>query len=366
MSLSILQRIKYSNTETRNRVGLRELLMDPVQRIPRYTLLFRTMVKLMGLDDAQRTKLVEADEIASKIAQAETDDHTRRAAVMYCLSATIDSFPAGLISNSRRFIDCIDIEDIIVDGPSGASSSGSSISTTSLHCTLFLFDDKLMIVKRPGNGEKSGRLLSGLDEVEKLAKTGGLPLGMKKSGMSCKGVFDLCDVVVADVGDAGKILVVSLIARLAKFPYQEFHIYIENPPQDQGDRWSGRPFRSCSVVFPPAPINLDPTRTLTEKECFLGNLWSAQAKYRTKAGQSVVLCADEKEVEVRGGRTTIARTYFNVYQRTAFLQESKKVVHLSFTCWRGLTIPIRQRLSCTLILRARQIRYLSVWAVLHM
>ncbi|KAF8138470.1 hypothetical protein EV363DRAFT_1393920 [Boletus edulis] len=308
-----IDRIKYSSADTRNRVGLRELLMDPVQRIPRYTLLFRTMIKFMGPDDAQRPKLIEADEIASKIASAETDDHTRRAAVLYCLSATIDGFPAGLISNSRRFIDCIDVEDIIVDGPPGASSSTSSISATSLHCTLFLFDDKLMVVKRPGNGEKSGRLLSGLDEVEKLAKTGGLPLGMKKSGMSCRGVFDLCEVVVADVGDA------------------ELHVYIENSPQDQGDKWSGRPFRSFSVVFPPSPINLDPTRTLTEKERFLENLWSAQAKYRTKAGQSVVLCADEKEVEVRGGRTTVARTYFNVYQRTAFLQESKKtkiVMHI--------------------------------------
>lgn len=215
-TLSVLQRIKYSNAETRNRVGLRELLMDPVQRIPRYTLLFRTMVKLMGPDDAQRAKLIEASEVASKIAMAETDDHTRRAAVMYCLSATIEGFPAGLISNSRRFVDCIDVEDIIVDGPPGASSSATSLSATSLHCTLFLFDDKLMIVKRPGNGEKSGRLLSGLDEVEKLAKTGGLPLGMKKSGMSYKGVFDLCDVVVADVGDAGKMLIDSLIVQSAK------------------------------------------------------------------------------------------------------------------------------------------------------
>ncbi|KAF9226615.1 hypothetical protein BS17DRAFT_775896 [Gyrodon lividus] len=308
-----IDRIKYSNAEAKNRVGLRELLMDPVQRIPRYTLLFRTMVKFMGPDDLQRAKLIEADEIASKIALAETDSHTRRAAVMYCLSATIDGFPAGLISNSRRFIDCIDVDDVIMDGPLGASSSASSICATALHTTLFLFDDKLMIVKRPGNGERGGRLLSGLDEVEKLAKSGGLPLGMKKSGMSCKGVVDLCDIVAADVGDA------------------EFHVYFENPPQDQGDRWSGRPFRSLSVVFPPAPINLDPTRTTTEKERFLENLWSAQAKYRTRVGQSVVLCADEKEVEVRGGRSTIARTYFNVYQRTAFLQESKKtkiVVHI--------------------------------------
>ena len=79
------------------------------------------------------------------------------------------------------------------------------------------------------------------------------------------------------------------------------------------------------MVFPPAPINLDPSRTATEKERFLENLWSAQAKYRTRYGQSVVLCSDETEVEVKGSRTTTARTYFNVYQRTAFLQEAKKV-----------------------------------------
>ncbi|KAH7887610.1 hypothetical protein F5I97DRAFT_1861578 [Phlebopus sp. FC_14] len=308
-----IDRIKYSTADTRNRVGLRELLMDPVQRIPRYTLLFRTMVKLMAPDDPQRALLIEADEIASKIALAETDEQTKRAAVMYSLSATIEGFPAGLISNSRRFIDCIDVDDIVVDAPLGASTSAASFSASALHCSLFLFDDKLMIVKRPSNGEKSGRSLAGLDEVDKLAKTGGLPLGLKKRGMSCKGVLELTDIVAADVGDA------------------EFHVYLENPPQEQGERWSGRNFRSLSVVFPPASINLDRTRTAIEKERFLENLWSAQAKYRTKAGQSVVLCADEREVEVRGGRMTLARTFFNVYQRTAFLQESKKtkiVMHI--------------------------------------
>ncbi|KAG6336527.1 hypothetical protein ID866_2549 [Astraeus odoratus] len=276
-----IDRIKYSNADARNRVGLRELLMDPVQRIPRYTLLFRTMLKLMGPDDPQRALLVEADEIASKIAQAETDEETLR--------------------------------DVVMDAPMAASASTSSISATVLHCTLFLFDDKLMIAKRPGNGERSGRTLSGLDEVKKSAKTGGLPLGLKKSGMSCKGVFDVTDIVAADIGDA------------------DFHIYLENPPQDQGDRWSGRPFRSLSVVLPPASTNLDPTRPTAEKERFLENLWSAQAKYRTRYGQSVVLCANETEVEVKGSRTTLARTYFNIYQRTAFLQEIKKtkiVMHI--------------------------------------
>ena len=114
----------------------------------------------------------------------------------------------------------------------------------------------------------------------------------------------------------------------------EINLYLENPPQDQTERWSGRPFRSLSVIIPPGPINLDPTQTQSEKQRFLENLWKAQANYRARAGQSVVLCADDQEVESRSGRTTIARTYFNVYQRTAFLQEAKKVCKCEGFCHR--------------------------------
>jgi protein ECT2 len=178
--------------------------MDPVQRIPRYTLMFRTMIKHMAPGDPQRAKLIEADEIASKIALAEADEQTKRAAIMYCLNSTVDGFPPGLISNSRRYIDCIDVEDLLTDVqlPSG---SGSGSSAGSLHCSLFLFDDKLVIVKRPGNGEKGGKALTGLDELDRVTKSGALPSGKKKSGMTCKGVVDVVDVVATDVGGAGKI-----------------------------------------------------------------------------------------------------------------------------------------------------------------
>lgn len=63
-----------------------------------------------------------------------------------------------------------------------------------------------------------------------------------------------------------------------------------------------------------------------EKQRFLDNLWDVQARYRTKNNQSVALCADDVQVEKTSyGKVTHARTYFNVYQRTAFLQEPKKV-----------------------------------------
>lgn len=177
--------------------------MEPVQRIPRYTLLFRTMLKHMAPEDPQRAKIIEADEIASKIALAEADEQTKRAAVFYCLTATIDGFPPDLFSNSRKFIDCIDVEDVLSEPPMSSATSTTSAASNSLHCTLFLFDDKLVIVKRPGNGEKGGKALAGLDELDKVTKAGGIPTGKKKSGMSCKGVVDVTDVVATDVGGVG-------------------------------------------------------------------------------------------------------------------------------------------------------------------
>jgi protein ECT2 len=84
------------------------------------------------------------------------------------------------------------------------------------------------------------------------------------------------------------------------------------------------------VVFPPHPPNFDPQRTGVEKARFLENLWLSQANIRARSGKSVVLRSEEREVESRGGRTTYARTYFNIYQRTAFLQEPRKVTSILY------------------------------------
>ena len=47
------------------------------------------------------------------------------------------------------------------------------------------------------------QVLAGLDQLEKFAKGSGVPSGLKKSGMGCKGVVDLTDVIATDVGGAG-------------------------------------------------------------------------------------------------------------------------------------------------------------------
>jgi hypothetical protein len=106
----------------------------------------------------------------------------------------------------------------------------------------------------------------------------------------------------------------------------EFHLYLENPPQDLSERWSERPFRAFTVVHPPSPPNPNSERAESDKKAFLENLWTAQAKYRTKEHLSVVIRAEDQEVESRGGRMTVASTFYNVYQRTDFMKERRKVV----------------------------------------
>jgi hypothetical protein len=93
----------------------------------------------------------------------------------------------------------------------------------------------------------------------------------------------------------------------------------------EGDRWSGRSFRPYTAVYPPSQAGLVPNKTESAKKRFLEHLWEAQAVYRTRLGQSVVLRTEDQEVEAKRSRITIARTYFNVYQRTSFLKEAKKV-----------------------------------------
>jgi hypothetical protein len=99
-------------------------------------------------------------------------------------------------------------------------------------------------------------------------------------------------------------------------------MYLEKPPQDQTERWSGRPFRSFSVGIIGTQ---DVVSTQSDKQRFLENLWTAQALFRSKEGRSVILCSSDKEVEARNGRVSLARTYFNIYRRTAYLSEPVKV-----------------------------------------
>lgn len=212
------KRVKYAESN-RNRLGLRELLMEPVQRIPRYTLLFRQMIKQMSPNDPQRAKLEEADELASKIALAEIDEQTKLAATMFCLKSSIADFPDGLWSHSRKYIDCIDVHDYLNPGAMEGLGTPGGGAGGLLHCTLFLFEDKLVIAKRL-NTDKPAKILSGLDQLHKIAtqpKT--MTNSSKKMMMVYKGQMDIAEITATDNGGAGMFSRSRFKPGLAFLPY---------------------------------------------------------------------------------------------------------------------------------------------------
>lgn len=124
---------------------------------------------------------------------------------------------ANLFSNNRSYVDSIDVDEpetksshaSTVASVSSVSTAASSVTTgtSNLHCTLFLFDDKLMIVKRQSSNI-SGRKVTGLDDVQKLIKSGGGvavmdKAGSKKDKLSFRGTVDILDIIATDVGNGG-------------------------------------------------------------------------------------------------------------------------------------------------------------------
>ncbi|WWD21038.1 hypothetical protein CI109_105519 [Kwoniella shandongensis] len=301
--VSFIESTKYQTTGIGN-IGLRELLMEPVQRIPRYTLLWQ---------NAQ----------------------TVRATVMYHLERNIDDFPAKLFSNNRDYIDSIDVEDLPAEYPTASSPPSRPLSTISsrplsmssasthsmaslgslnsnshlpqsppsnsstmatLHCSLFLFDDKLMIVKRQSSSV-SGRKVTGTDDVQKLVRTGGGVAvidkhNVKKDKLSFRGEVDVLDVIASDIGGG---------------------------------------------VHPPYAVSLDPYATKRDKSRFVQNLWAAQALARAKllpkhvrAVPRVLMSAEEVELEAAGDPFGRAKCFWDVWDKNVWsnVRKAKVVIHV--------------------------------------
>ncbi|KDN38200.1 hypothetical protein K437DRAFT_259490 [Tilletiaria anomala UBC 951] len=327
-----LEKVK-STTSGIGNVGVRELLMEPVQRIPRYTLMLNGLVKYMSQRDPQRIRLEEAVVLASRIASCEADDKTKRAAVLWSFSRSVEGFPAELISAHREFIDSVDVDDFPAEsliaalGPAALFSPGGvQMATRTLHVTLFLFDDRLAVVKR-STPTASGRQLVGLDDLSKLAdqmkaytekhsggnssSAGGgsalLGYGSKKGELAFRGMIDLLDVQAYDLG--GPDFQLSFFKMMSNV---------------SGDRWANRPTRQY-VVSETNGSAAVPARM--QKTRFLENLWRAQALLKTRGHRSHARCEilpasfDSRDRSIVLPRQVI---YWNIYTRRSWLQEQKK------------------------------------------
>lgn len=314
-----------SNTTGIGNVGLRELIMEPVQRIPRYTLLLDGLVRNISPSDPTRARLEEAIALASKIASCEVDDKTKRAAVHWSFTRNIDGFPSGLISVHRQLIDCIDVDDFPIDvaGPSAmngllspASTISSSSSYRTIHCSLFLFDDVIAITKRAGPSS-CGRTLLGLDDLNRLADQ------MKsyterntnshhyrttpRVELSFRGLIDLADVKATDI--AGP----------------DLQLTMANPPSHVvGEKWSSRLVRQYATVDVNSMNGSSPAQARSEKQRFLENVWRAQALLKTREYRSEVRnCVVPSSCDPDRVRRVI---YWNIFYRREYLMEASKTL----------------------------------------
>lgn len=315
-----VDRTKY-NTPGLGNIGLRELIMEPVQRIPRYTLLLNGLIKNLPRSDPVRVRLEQAVVLASRIASCEVDDKTKRAAVLWSLTRGVEGFPAALISVHRQLVDCIDVDDFPIDilGPSAMNSLLSPASAAppsggyrTIHCTLLLFDDVIAIAKRASSSTCS-RTLLGLDNLNRLAdqmktftERSSNAKSPNKVELGFRGLIDITDVSATDMGGP------------------DFQVVMSRAPMHvQGDKWSGRLIRQYATADTQGEHNPDPSLARQDKYRFLESLWRAQALLKARTNRSHV------RVTTLASKTDSHHTrriiYWNVYShRRAYLMEQHK------------------------------------------
>lgn len=142
---------------------------------------------------------------------------------------------AAMINYDRQLLTTLDVDEII-DSPDS--------KPTTLRCTLLLFNDLLLIAKRP-SGPKTGQQLIGLDDADGLvrmyqsshltssqASLLGSPKKIKKGTMGYRGSVDLLDIQALD-----------------QTPHEFLLSLGDSPPSSlASERWCGRPTRRYVVA----------------------------------------------------------------------------------------------------------------------
>ncbi|TIA70445.1 hypothetical protein E3P91_03059 [Wallemia ichthyophaga] len=342
-----------------NNIGLRELLMEPVQRIPRYILLLQGMMNYLDQSHDQRSLLFQALDLASKIASCEADETTKRATLMHTLQRNIQDFPPNLISHNRTLIDSIDVDDL----PTPLTSHIDD----PLPCTLFLFNDKLVIAKRP-SAHARGRKLSGLDDLDASnpsstpAKSWGI--GIAKHQLVCKVVADLSDVTLTDLSHQGDWFFSCVSNPLTH--NSELGIVFNNSAfadcDDERFNRSSKAFSATQVSFSPSePLSTDSPMTR-----FISSTWKQQAilsTLSTGGDACAKISRDWLPLEsggVSSGRGSgRARLYYNVYtsrdQWFRSAHKSKAVLHMDGSGGVADAIPLGEAGTCPLIVMRAQV-----------
>ncbi|KAJ2222291.1 hypothetical protein EV180_004371, partial [Coemansia sp. RSA 518] len=128
---------KAREREECRKLGISDLLIMPVQRIPRYTLLLTDLLKTVPDDDADVPRIQLAMERVNEIGQLADNQVAESVAELHRIHTTVEGCPPNLISASREFVGAVDVSEI--DLATGAPKKP---------VCLLVFSDLLMMVER--------------------------------------------------------------------------------------------------------------------------------------------------------------------------------------------------------------------------
>lgn len=183
---------------------LKSLIIEPVQRLPRYTLLIDNMVNLLPLDHPSLMALAEAREIITEICSLQSSDTDERSQTTKRLQSIIISWPPTL-KPAGRLITGIDFIDTL---PPFNDTTAETFAST-----MLLFSDRLVILRRPKATSMQARAI--MAEVDRPGggAVSNVGSGGKREGLGCDlqfaGWADLADIKISE-SDDGEVVWVTL------------------------------------------------------------------------------------------------------------------------------------------------------------
>jgi hypothetical protein len=159
-------------------------LIDPVQRIPRYSLFLTDLLPVFPSDDLN-TALNTVKEIG--LMEKRIEDKTSE--TWSRLKRLIKDLPADLISSSRVLLDAIDCVEILPPYSSGGSG---------LQATICIFSDCIIFVKRAYMEQNlAGRILSEQEDLRVQIGSRNDMTGQAQMNAAFKGSISLDKVRIA-------------------------------------------------------------------------------------------------------------------------------------------------------------------------
>jgi hypothetical protein len=119
---------------------LRSLIIEPVQRLPRYSLLIDNMINILPPEHPSLARLNDARNLIADICSLQSSESSERSITIKRLQNIIAAWPQSL-QPSGRLITAIDFLEVLPPYNEGTSESMQSI--------LLLFPDCIVILRRP-------------------------------------------------------------------------------------------------------------------------------------------------------------------------------------------------------------------------